>query len=355
MGDVLADDNIIGLLNLIANEEKRGVLVAICKHFLGLWESKEMKACLQRLQLYGEGPSTLLSHLSTLQKFCSAVATILQLRGVTPDPDSISFFTGYKGPGMFEKAVQAILTRDVDPSQKKIEGVAQSREQIHMMVRDAMRTAASSKIQQPKFDALMTKLEVEDPEFSDLQDAWEQFESFRTGLREGAVKPMEELMIKVAKAKGDMLLAAPEGELPFSSRNLSLLLAVLKEFPKEAGIIDLQTQVMKWARGHDEALAASEVKSLLVDFIDANKQQAGKRGTFHPMDASRLRDAMSKCHKKLPDGLDATVHACLFLYLQSALDHVPWRSGSAHGALYTTIYILEFSFGRWLIRPGFKI
>ena len=307
------------LLNNISLENFRVVLIKICKDVLTMYAAKDVQALLHRLKNC-EAATPLVRILETFVTFCRCAATLLQVSGIDHGAESVQYFAAYKGPGIFEKAIQAILTKEVDSIGKKTKSTVESREVIHKMVQDVMRTAASVKVQQPQFDLLLEGLSSDDPSFTLLQEAWEKLPSFRTGLREGACKPLEDLLISVAKAKGDNILSGNVDRV--SSRDLHILLAILKEFPRQAGILDLQTSLMKWAQKNNDMLAGHELETILQDFIDANSKFSGKRGKFTALDVNAVKEAVQKCGGKIPAKLGPLVHLGTFLYLKAASDHV---------------------------------
>ena len=283
-----------------------------------------MAACLKRLE-ESEAAKLFMLQVSTFQTFCNCLATLLQMKSVETDVAAVQYFAMYKGTGIFEKAIHSILTKDVDGPSRRVKAIAESRDLIHKMYKDVVRTAASAKVQQPLFDTILESLQQESCAMSVLQDAWEKLPSFKTGLREGACKPMEDCLLQVAKNKGDMILEeTPKGSTPkLSSKDLNILLCVLKEFPKEAGIIDLQTKLLKWAKNHNDTLAQTELEQLLGNFIEFNCQNFGKRGKFISMDVNLVKEAVQKCRNKIPTALEPHVHGAVFLYLKAAEDHVP--------------------------------
>ena len=272
----------------------------------------------------GSGRGTLPDGLRQSRHY---TGTLLQLREVEQSVESVQYFLQYKGPGIFQKAVSAILTRDVDAQGKKVKSTVESRVIIHKLVQDTMRTAASSKVQLPQMESLMKELSVQRPRTSVMKEAWEKLPSFKSGLREGACKPFEDLLLKVAVKKAQDILAAgadkPQDVPRISSRDMSILLAVLKEYPREAGILDLQTNLLKWAKQHNDILAGHELQSLLEDFIVANKKCAGKRGSFTSLDVNQVKEAVQRCGGKIPSNCEQWVHAATYLHLKAAVDHVP--------------------------------
>ncbi len=342
--EVLGHDTIIGLLNTVADDTNRGSLIELCKGFLAVATSQDVITCRDRFKLY-EDAAVFLQTLAVFEKFCKCVLTLFQVKSMASDPDAVQFFASYKGPGLFEKAVNSILTREVDMVSKQNPVAVKSREYLHLMIRDVLRTAASVKLQQPKFEQTMEALSADNPSMKSLQEAWENLESFRTGLRTGACEPLEELMVSVAKKAADKLLKNEETTI--SSRDLTIILCVFKEFQKQAGALDMHTQLMKWAKVHNDTLAMTETEALLADFIDANSKQTGKRGAYAKMDANRVREMVQQCGGKIPQKLFPMVHACLFLYIKAATDQagiVNTKTLSVLLTILTNIYIYIYIF-----------
>lgn len=317
----------VSMVNHISVQKYRALLALISTTYLKACAHPSMEACLKRLECY-ESAQPFLCQIRTFTLYCRCIATLLQLRDVETDASSVQYFASYKGPGVFEKAIQSILTKEVDSQGKKVKAVVESRELIQKMFKDVVRTAASTKVQQPQFEAVMDALRSHSPKMAVLQEAWEKLPSFKTGLREGACKPLEDELVKVAKSKAEAILEetakGKDGKLPkISSKDLNILLCVLKEFPKEAGIVDLQTKLMKWAKNHNSTLARNELENLLVDFIELNCQSAGKRGKFIAMDINVVREAVQKCGNKIPDTVGNLVHGAVYIYLKAAEDHAP--------------------------------
>lgn len=296
-----------------------------------------MITCKERFKLYDDA-GVFLQTLDAFEKFCKCVLTLFQVKSMASDPDAVQFFTSYKGPVLFHKAVNNILTREVDSVSKQNPVAVKSREYLHLMVRDVLRTAASVKLQQPKFEQTMETLSGDNPSMKALQEAWENLESFRTGLRAGACEPLEELMVSVAKNAADKLLKNEEAMI--SSRELSIILWIFKEFQKKTGVLDMHTQLMKWAKVHNDTLALAETEALLADFIEANSKQTGKRGAYVKMDANRVREMVMQCGGKIPEKLFAKVHACLYLYIKAATDQAGIVNTKALSVLLTAkIYL----------------
>ena len=284
-----------------------------------------MITCKERFKLYDDA-GVFLQTLHAFEKFCKCVLTHFQAKSMASDPDAVQFFTSYKGPVLFHKAVNNILTREVELVSNQNPVAVKSLEYLHLMVRDVLRTAASVKLQQPKFEQTVD------------QEAWENLESFRTGLLAGACEPLEELMVSVAKNAADKLLKNEEAMI--SSRELSIILCIFKEFQKKTGVLDMHTRLMKWAKVHNDTLALTETEALLADFIDANSKQTGKRGAYVKMDANRVREMVQQCGGKIPEKLFAKVHACLFLYIKAATDQAGIVNTKALSVLLTAkIYL----------------
>lgn len=324
LAELCGHDHLIMMLNNVSEERFRILLAKMSTAYLKVWFSKDVRALAHRLGNDYKEANGVFDTLNTLAIFAKCVGTLLQLEGVEQSVESVQYFVSYKGPGIFQKAVSAILTRDVDAQGKKVKSTVESRVIIHKLVQDVMRTAASSKVQLPQMESIMKGLSVEKPRTSVMKEAWEKLPSLKSGLREGACKPLEDLLLKVVVKKSqDIVVAKTEDKPSISSRDMNILLAVLKEYPREAGIIDLQTNLLKWAKQNNELLAAHEMQSLLEDFIVANKASTGKRGSFTSLDVSQVKEAVQRCNGKIPSVCEQWVHAATYLHLNAAVNHVP--------------------------------
>lgn len=204
-GEACGDDHVIMLLNNVSIDYYRVLLVKLITSFMTGWNSKGMQACLSRLKgIDSTGP--LLNVLETFSTFCRCAGTLLQVAAVPTSVSAVEYFAAYKGPGIFEKAIQSILTREVDSQGRKVKSTVDSREMIQKMYKDVMRTAASTRVQQPQFDAILSALKEDEPKMTVLKEAWEKMPSFRSGLREGSCDPLEKQLFKVAKEKAEGLV-----------------------------------------------------------------------------------------------------------------------------------------------------
>lgn len=325
-GEACGDDHVIMLLNNVSIDYYRVLLVKLITSFMTGWNSKGMQACLSRLKgIDSTGP--LLNVLETFSTFCRCAGTLLQVAAVPTSVSAVEYFAAYKGPGIFEKAIQSILTREVDSQGRKVKSTVDSREMIQKMYKDVMRTAASTRVQQPQFDAILSALKEDEPKMTVLKEAWEKMPSFRSGLREGSCDPLEKQLFKVAKEKAEGLVTAASGNAggkspKISSKDLNILLCVLKEFQKEAGAMDLTTNLMKWAKTHNDTLARTEFEQIMLKFIEDNDKWTGKRGKFIPLDVGEIKDAVQKRGGKLHEDLVPVVQTSVYVYLRAAQDHV---------------------------------
>ena len=176
-----------------------------------------------------------------VQLFVKAAGTIAMVDGLN-DVAAVSELMQYKGPGIFERNIKALLTVEEPKPEGVLSKEAAAKAQIRMESRsfwrdaaaDVMKTSATSLIQAPKLQLCMSKMESSDScSLADMLMVWTELPAIRAGLRKGSCKAADSRLAELAEYHADKIVSSEAG----AGEVLSSEIAMLVQVPSCVGLL----------------------------------------------------------------------------------------------------------------------
>ncbi len=249
------------------------------------------------------------STIERAARFYRMVLTLFQheAQGFEEDSDHVIYYLQFSGKDMFEKTVKKILSVDNPAPDAGIS--AQASSTLRGLVKDVVRTAASSKILGPKMQTIKQAMDVaataDGPDASISSDvlhllveAAQYVRDFREGLRKGKTVDFEkslragllDAVHKVTHGSG------VSGTSTITSDQIAKLENGLRWLEEDQHVLSAQGSLKAFATKHNSAIAN---KDLLVWATEFSQDAVKNQGVTRKLDKyNQLRDILLKSDKK---------------------------------------------------------
>ena len=262
-------------------------------------------------------------------RFHKTVLALFQAEaiGFAEESHDVISFLNFTGKDVFEKAVKKILSLDSPEQDSSMKQEACTF--LRKLVKDVVKTAASTKILLPKMQtmkAALESLEMEHVEIETLLEAGHMVPQFRDGLRKGMSEDFEKTLKScLLEHVATIVKAGDAGTSTITSDQLAKLDKSLQLMEEDQHILAAQGSLRQFASKHNSSLAIRDLREWGQEFVKEALQNSST--VLNIKKFGQLRDILVKCvGKKLPTELKSSTGAAVYYMLKDVILHVPCRA-----------------------------
>ena len=268
-------------------------------------------------------------------RFYRLVLTLFQheAQGFEDDSDDVIYYLKFSGKDLFEKTLKKLLTADKPDTDAGIS--AEGSTVLRNLVKDVVKTAASSKILGPKMQTIKQAMDVAASAGQDastcsdllslLVEAAQYVPDFRDGLRKGKTLDFEkslkagllDAVHKIVHVSGD------SGTSTITSDQIAKLEKGLSWMEEDQHVLAAQGALKTFATKHNSAIA---IKDLMVWATSFSQDAVKNQGSIMKLDGyNQLRDILLKSDKNkkgLPQEVKVALGPAIYEMLKDIVLHV---------------------------------
>ena len=266
-------------------------------------------------------------------RFHKMVLTLFQAEaiGFAEESHDVISFLNSTAKDVFEKAVKKILSLDSPEQDSSMKQEACTF--IRKLVKDVVKTAASTKILLPKMQTMKAALEMEHVEIETLLEAGHMVPQFRDGLRKGMLEDFEKTLKScLLEHVATVMKAGDAGTSTITSDQLAKLDKSLQLMEEDQHILAAQGSLRQFASKHNSSLAIRDLREWGQEFVKEALQNSST--VLNIKKFGQLRDILLKCvGKGLPTELKSSSGSAVYYMLKDVILHVPCRALGVIGVI----------------------